>query len=88
MTDISINGRKLSKFNPVVTLDNENIYSQKDLDEEREATIDRVLEIVDEFEKKPVRRKDSVYIIKDDELWNAIKLHLTTEIIKLRGDKE
>lgn len=47
MTDININGRKLSKFNPVVTLDNENIYSQKDLDEEREATIDRVLEIIE-----------------------------------------
>lgn len=51
-------------------------------------TINDVLEIIDEFEKKPVRCKDSVYIINNDELWNAIKLHLTTEIMKLRGDKE
>lgn len=28
-------------------MDNEDIYSQKDLDEEREAVVDRVLEIID-----------------------------------------
>ena len=55
---------------------------------ERKKVIREVLEIINAFEKKPVRCKDSVYIIKNDELWNAIKLHLTTEIMKLRGDKE
>ena len=88
MTDISMNGRKLSEFNPVSTSGNEYIYSQKDLDGAREAVIDRVLEIVNEFEEKPVRCKDSVYVIKNDELWNAIKLHLTTEIMTLRGATE
>lgn len=88
MTDISINGRKLSEFNPASTSGDEYIYSQKDLDDARESVIDRVLEVISEFEEKPVRCKDSVYIIKNDELWDAIKLHLITEIMTLRGNKE
>ena len=55
---------------------------------ERKRVVREVLELIDEFEKKPVRCKDSVYIIENDALWNAIKLHLTTEIRKLRGVKE
>ncbi len=49
--------------------------------------VEEILEIIDKFKKKPVRCKDIVYVIDGDELWNAIKLHLTTEIMKLRGDK-
>ena len=52
---------------------------------ERKKVIREVLEIINAFEKKPVRYKDSVYVIDGDELWNAIKLHLTTEIMKLKG---
>lgn len=88
MTDISINGRKLSKFNPIVNLDNENIYSQKDLDEEREAVIDRVLEIINEKETayKNVKFKKA----KDyfDIGWVSCAKEIRWSVLALKGGDE
>lgn len=40
---------KRIKEGKMIELDNDAIYTQRDLDEEREAVIDKVLEIIDIF---------------------------------------
>ena len=73
----------------MITLDNEDIYSQKDLDEEREQTINCVLEIIDkhinryEKGKKECHDMTGVYV-----MCKAVAADIKSDVLALRGSKE
>lgn len=73
----------------MITLDNEDIYSQKDLDEEREQTIDRVLEIINKHINRYKKGKEECHDMTGVYMMcKAVAVDIKADVLALRGNNK